>query len=321
MPPCLNLIDMGTETFSDFLALLEREGELARVSAKVDPKLEIAAICDRVCKTPAPHGHQELDQSAAASLGRKGAAVRKCRRVGHSRRHQHLRLLLAREPGVGNENAFGSGRARAGAGQAGDSDHADGENEEAARPDEAGQLSAEIGPQRNLPAGGAGRRQGGFESPADHSMLAAGRRSGQRAGLRSGRLRQRHRTRHRPIHHLRRSLHPQPRHRRPQHRHVPRPAIRPAKMRHALAHAPRRRPPFSHVSEARRENAAGDRARRRKRSALRRHRPAAAGHRGTSLRRVSQRRRDRAGPCRTIHWKCPPTPRSSSRDTSIRRKN
>ncbi len=78
MPRCLTLTPMGTETFSDFLALLEREGELARVSAQVDPKLEIAAICDRVCKTPAPHGHQELDKSAAASLGGKALLFREC---------------------------------------------------------------------------------------------------------------------------------------------------------------------------------------------------------------------------------------------------
>src|SRR5580704_11365227 len=62
---------MATETLSDFLALLEREGELSRVKAPVDPKLEIAAICDRVCKTSAPHGHDELDQSAAGKLGGK----------------------------------------------------------------------------------------------------------------------------------------------------------------------------------------------------------------------------------------------------------
>ena len=43
---------MATEAFSDFLKLLEREGELARVSARVDPKLEIAAICERVAETP-----------------------------------------------------------------------------------------------------------------------------------------------------------------------------------------------------------------------------------------------------------------------------
>jgi 4-hydroxy-3-polyprenylbenzoate decarboxylase len=62
---------MATETLSDFLKLLEQEGELSRVSARVDPKLEIAAICERVCKTPAPHGHQELDRSPAAALGGK----------------------------------------------------------------------------------------------------------------------------------------------------------------------------------------------------------------------------------------------------------
>jgi 4-hydroxy-3-polyprenylbenzoate decarboxylase len=62
---------MASENLSDFLKMLEREGELARVSAAVDPKLEIAAICDRVCKTPAPHGHQELDRSRAGGLGGK----------------------------------------------------------------------------------------------------------------------------------------------------------------------------------------------------------------------------------------------------------
>ena len=96
----------------------------------------------------------------------------------------------------------------------------------------------------------------------------------------------------------------------------------PRKCRHALAHAPRRRPPFPHVPEARREDAAGDRARRRKRPALRRHRPAAAGHRRTALRRLPQRRRHRAGAsAKRSTWKCPPTPRSSSKATSIRTKS
>jgi 4-hydroxy-3-polyprenylbenzoate decarboxylase len=62
---------MGTETFSDFIDLLRKEGELATVSARVESNLEIGAICDRVCKTPAPHGHSELDKSPAASLGGK----------------------------------------------------------------------------------------------------------------------------------------------------------------------------------------------------------------------------------------------------------
>src|SRR5215210_760767 len=62
---------MGTPTLSDFLQLLDREGELVRVNARVSPVLEIAAICDRVCKTPAPHGHKERDRNPAAALGGK----------------------------------------------------------------------------------------------------------------------------------------------------------------------------------------------------------------------------------------------------------
>src|SRR5258708_7617213 len=62
---------MGSETFSDFLNLLDQAGELKRVKARVSPILEIAAISDRVCKTPAVHSHSELDKSPAASLGGK----------------------------------------------------------------------------------------------------------------------------------------------------------------------------------------------------------------------------------------------------------
>src|SRR5688500_6435982 len=62
---------MPTATFKDFLALLEQNGELARVKTRVSPVLEIAAICDRVCKTPAPHGHNELDRNPASKLGGK----------------------------------------------------------------------------------------------------------------------------------------------------------------------------------------------------------------------------------------------------------
>jgi 4-hydroxy-3-polyprenylbenzoate decarboxylase len=58
-------------TLSDFLKLLEADGELARVKAPVNPKLEIAEICDRVSKTPSPHGHKEPDRTPAAALGGK----------------------------------------------------------------------------------------------------------------------------------------------------------------------------------------------------------------------------------------------------------
>src|SRR3954466_2476531 len=62
---------MGTPTLSDFLGLLERQGELARVKPRVDPILEIAEICGRVCKTPAPHGHSERDRTIPGTLGGK----------------------------------------------------------------------------------------------------------------------------------------------------------------------------------------------------------------------------------------------------------
>jgi 4-hydroxy-3-polyprenylbenzoate decarboxylase len=62
---------MPSPTLSDFLKHLESEGELTRVKASVNPKLEIAEIADRVSKSPALHGHQEPDRSPGASLGGK----------------------------------------------------------------------------------------------------------------------------------------------------------------------------------------------------------------------------------------------------------
>src|SRR3954462_5336466 len=60
---------MGTATFGEFIQLLERNGELARVKTRVSPILEIAEICDRVCKTKAPHGHNEVDRTTPGTLG------------------------------------------------------------------------------------------------------------------------------------------------------------------------------------------------------------------------------------------------------------
>ncbi|MEZ0264089.1 MAG: UbiD family decarboxylase domain-containing protein, partial [Phycisphaerae bacterium] len=62
---------MPTSTFREFVAHLDRTGELARVKAKVSPALEIAEIADRMSKSPAPHGHKELDRNPAAKLGGK----------------------------------------------------------------------------------------------------------------------------------------------------------------------------------------------------------------------------------------------------------
>src|SRR5256886_11039056 len=62
---------MGTATLSEFIGVLDREGELARVKTRVSPVLEISEIADRMSKSPAPHGHKEPDQSPAAQLGGK----------------------------------------------------------------------------------------------------------------------------------------------------------------------------------------------------------------------------------------------------------
>jgi 4-hydroxy-3-polyprenylbenzoate decarboxylase len=62
---------MPTATLRDFIELLDKNGELARVKTRVSPILEIAEVTDRMCKTPAPHGHSERDKSPAASLGGK----------------------------------------------------------------------------------------------------------------------------------------------------------------------------------------------------------------------------------------------------------
>jgi len=67
----LRIGKMPTATFGEFLSFLEKNGELSRIKTKVSPKLEISEICDRVCKMPAPHGHQERDRSPAANLGGK----------------------------------------------------------------------------------------------------------------------------------------------------------------------------------------------------------------------------------------------------------
>jgi len=63
---------MGTATLSEFIQLLDQQGELARVKTPVSPILEIAEITDRVCKTPAPHGHNEVDRTTPGTLGGKG---------------------------------------------------------------------------------------------------------------------------------------------------------------------------------------------------------------------------------------------------------
>src|SRR2546429_8857240 len=45
---------MPTRDLRDWIALLEREGELVRVSAEVDPDLEITEIVDRTVRSGGP---------------------------------------------------------------------------------------------------------------------------------------------------------------------------------------------------------------------------------------------------------------------------
>ena len=59
-------------TLRDFIESLDRDGELARVKAKVSPVLEIAEIADRTSKAPAPHPPaKERVKNPAARLGGK----------------------------------------------------------------------------------------------------------------------------------------------------------------------------------------------------------------------------------------------------------
>jgi 4-hydroxy-3-polyprenylbenzoate decarboxylase len=60
---------MAFSTLQDFLKFLESSGELSRVAVSVDPVLEVAAIADRVMKSPAPHAHDEPDLHPGSKLG------------------------------------------------------------------------------------------------------------------------------------------------------------------------------------------------------------------------------------------------------------
>jgi 4-hydroxy-3-polyprenylbenzoate decarboxylase len=60
---------MPSSNLRDFLDLLASRGELKRVSASVSPVLEIAAIADRMSKSPAPSPHVEPDKTPAGKLG------------------------------------------------------------------------------------------------------------------------------------------------------------------------------------------------------------------------------------------------------------
>ena len=229
---------MPAETLSDFLVQLEREGELARVKARVSPKLEIAAIADRMSKLPAPHGNQELDLSTAAGLGGKallfenlegsdipvaintfGSYWRMNKALGTdnlnalAERVQQLvkpeiptKLLdkMKRLPDLMKMASFPPKSVRSGICQ---QVVLEGENADLTKLPiiQCWPLDG------NLDSGAGVRPRSGFKS---------------------------RRARNGPLHHLWRNPHEKPGDRRPQHRHVPRATLWPAKMRDALAHAP-----------------------------------------------------------------------------------
>ena len=54
---------------SSFLNFLDKRDELRRVAVPVDPVLEVAAVADRVMKSPAPTPHRERDKHVHADKG------------------------------------------------------------------------------------------------------------------------------------------------------------------------------------------------------------------------------------------------------------
>src|SRR5712692_1053004 len=60
----------------DFLSQLERAGELKRVRAEVDPKLEITEVCDRVLKAGGPALSTRSQTSVISSFGSTSARTR-----------------------------------------------------------------------------------------------------------------------------------------------------------------------------------------------------------------------------------------------------
>lgn len=62
---------MPFPTLRDFVRHLEREGDLARVRVPVDPVLELAAVADRVMKSPAARAGRTADKHPRAGSGGK----------------------------------------------------------------------------------------------------------------------------------------------------------------------------------------------------------------------------------------------------------
>jgi hypothetical protein len=284
-------------TLRDFLDALDRDGELARVRTKVSTALEIAAVADRAAKTVAPHPPAaERDKHPSAKLGGKALLFENVDGSIFPSRSTRSDLL-ARQQGAGDRLARRAGGARAAAGEAGDPRDAHGEDEAAAGSFENGVVPPRViksgicqevvheGDRADLnmlpiiqcwPLDGDLLSGQVFDSEA--AARAAKTQTGTGKYITLGGVHTR-----------------KPGDRRPQHRDVPRAGARPAQSGDALAPASRRGTPFSDVEGAGGKNAAGDRAGRGERHAVRRDRPTAAGHRGAVICGLPQRRRDRAG--------------------------
>src|SRR6185369_9089555 len=98
---------MPINNLQDFISLLEADGELSRITAAVDPALEIAAVTDRVCKRP-DGGTALLFEQPAGSDFRVatnlfGSPARVCRALGVTELNEltlRLGALLGRIPEI-----------------------------------------------------------------------------------------------------------------------------------------------------------------------------------------------------------------------------
>ena len=271
---------MAFTDLRDFLARLEKDGRLRRVTAPVSRDLEITEIVDRVSKTPGEGNVALLFEhvdgfdmpvlvNAFGSEARMAAALE----VEPAGRARRARGQAARRAAARNVRRAPA-QAR----------HADGRRARRAPHGRSGALPGD----RRDGVALAGR-------PADLAVLARRRR---------------------PLHHAARRVHARSRHRRAQRRHVSPASLRRSHARHALADPQGRRRARAPRD---RTDAGGDRARRRSGDDLRRLGAPAARPRRSRLRRLAARPRRRDGAL-AARWisRCRPAPRSCWRAGSIR---
>ena len=66
---------MKYQDLRDFLAQLERLGELKRIGIEVDPRLEMTEICDRVLRAAQRRGHMQWRVAERAARGRQAPGL------------------------------------------------------------------------------------------------------------------------------------------------------------------------------------------------------------------------------------------------------